>query len=163
MGGADFRTGARPRLGFAAASKTGFSRAMAKPELGSKRICGSCGARFYDLMRDPIVCPKCGTVYDVAVIATRAKPATAKPAPAKPAEEAEDEEQDEALVALEDADAEEEDTGRADPEIDDDEIPDIEDEEIDGDEDDEFLPDDEDEGDDVSDLIEGDIEGEEET
>ncbi|MCS6892583.1 MAG: TIGR02300 family protein [Rhodovarius sp.] len=34
---------------------------MAKPELGSKRTCVSCGARFYDLMRNPAVCPKCGT------------------------------------------------------------------------------------------------------
>ena len=34
---------------------------MVKPELGSKRVCVSCGARFYDLMRAPAVCPKCGT------------------------------------------------------------------------------------------------------
>ncbi|HEM46397.1 MAG TPA: TIGR02300 family protein, partial [Alphaproteobacteria bacterium] len=37
---------------------------MAKPEWGTKRICQSCGAPFYDLRRDPIVCPKCGTVFD---------------------------------------------------------------------------------------------------
>jgi uncharacterized protein (TIGR02300 family) len=34
---------------------------MAKPELGLKRICVSCGTRFYDLARAPAVCPKCGT------------------------------------------------------------------------------------------------------
>ena len=34
---------------------------MAKPELGTKRVCVSCGARFYDLTRQPAVCPKCGT------------------------------------------------------------------------------------------------------
>ncbi len=34
---------------------------MAKPELGLKRSCVSCGARFYDLARAPAVCPKCGT------------------------------------------------------------------------------------------------------
>jgi uncharacterized protein (TIGR02300 family) len=34
---------------------------MAKPELGLKRVCVSCGARFYDLNRAPAVCPKCGT------------------------------------------------------------------------------------------------------
>ncbi|GEN62074.1 hypothetical protein AOE01nite_02980 [Acetobacter oeni] len=33
---------------------------MAQPELGSKRICVSCGARFYDLNKEPAVCPKCG-------------------------------------------------------------------------------------------------------
>jgi uncharacterized protein (TIGR02300 family) len=34
---------------------------MAKPELGSKRICVSCQTRFYDLTRVPATCPKCGT------------------------------------------------------------------------------------------------------
>ena len=34
---------------------------MAKPELGLKRICVSCGTRFYDLGKTPAVCPKCGT------------------------------------------------------------------------------------------------------
>ena len=34
---------------------------MAKPELGSKRVCVSCSATFFDLMRDPAVCPKCAT------------------------------------------------------------------------------------------------------
>ena len=37
---------------------------MAKAEWGTKRICHNCGARFYDLHRDPIVCPKCTTPYD---------------------------------------------------------------------------------------------------
>ncbi len=34
---------------------------------GSKRTCqsGSCGARFYDLGRDPIVCPICGSAYEI--------------------------------------------------------------------------------------------------
>jgi uncharacterized protein (TIGR02300 family) len=34
---------------------------MAKPELGTKRVCVACGARFYDLQKTPAVCPKCGT------------------------------------------------------------------------------------------------------
>jgi uncharacterized protein (TIGR02300 family) len=34
---------------------------MAKPELGTKRVCVACGARFYDLTKSPAVCPKCGT------------------------------------------------------------------------------------------------------
>ncbi len=34
---------------------------MVKPELGTKRVCVSCGARFYDLGKSPAVCPKCGT------------------------------------------------------------------------------------------------------
>ncbi len=30
---------------------------------GLKRICMSCGARFYDLNKKPIICPSCGTEY----------------------------------------------------------------------------------------------------
>ncbi len=35
---------------------------MAKPELGLKRICVACAARFYDLTKTPAECPKCGAV-----------------------------------------------------------------------------------------------------
>jgi uncharacterized protein (TIGR02300 family) len=34
---------------------------MVKPELGSKRVCVSCSAKFYDLGKQPAVCPKCAT------------------------------------------------------------------------------------------------------
>lgn len=30
-----------------------------KPEWGLKRTCPHCGARFYDLKRQPVICPKC--------------------------------------------------------------------------------------------------------
>src|SRR5206468_648314 len=30
---------------------------------GTKRRCAGCGAKFYDLLRSPIVCPKCATVF----------------------------------------------------------------------------------------------------
>ena len=46
---------------------------MAKPELGTKRLCGSCGAKFYDLSKDPIVCPKCGTVFEIVVPVARGR------------------------------------------------------------------------------------------
>lgn len=36
---------------------------MPKPEWGTKRACASCGARFYDLGKTPIVCPKCDTPW----------------------------------------------------------------------------------------------------
>ena len=39
---------------------------MAKPALGTKRICTGCAAKFYDLDRSPIVCPTCETVFVVA-------------------------------------------------------------------------------------------------
>src|ERR1700681_2211866 len=41
-----------------------WERMVAKPEWGNKRICPSCGTRYYDLMRDPVVCPKCATPFD---------------------------------------------------------------------------------------------------
>jgi uncharacterized protein (TIGR02300 family) len=47
---------------------------VAKPELGTKRLCGNCGAKFYDLNKDPIVCPKCATVMALAAVTTRARP-----------------------------------------------------------------------------------------
>jgi uncharacterized protein (TIGR02300 family) len=34
---------------------------LGKPELGLKCMCAGCGARFFDLLRSPAVCPKCGT------------------------------------------------------------------------------------------------------
>ncbi|MGE0702209.1 MAG: FYDLN acid domain-containing protein [Hyphomicrobiaceae bacterium] len=39
-----------------------------KAARGTKRTCqnGSCGSRFYDLGRDPIACPICGSTYVIA-------------------------------------------------------------------------------------------------
>jgi uncharacterized protein (TIGR02300 family) len=37
---------------------------LAKPEWGLKRTCPTCGARFYDLRRETIVCPVCDTAYN---------------------------------------------------------------------------------------------------
>jgi uncharacterized protein (TIGR02300 family) len=34
---------------------------MVNQDLGTKRVCVACGARFYDLTKAPAVCPKCGT------------------------------------------------------------------------------------------------------
>ena len=52
---------------------------LAKPEWGTKRICPSCGTRYYDLLHDPIVCPKCSTAFDPEALlrARRARPAVA--------------------------------------------------------------------------------------
>ncbi|MEC7538366.1 MAG: TIGR02300 family protein [Pseudomonadota bacterium] len=38
---------------------------MAKPEWGKKRTCQNCGAKYYDLQKDPPTCPKCDTVFQV--------------------------------------------------------------------------------------------------
>ena len=92
---------------------------MAKPELGTKRLCGNCGAKFYDLSKNPIVCPKCDTVFTVVVPITRgrlgaaaaataaaATAAAAAAAAARAKEEVEPETTDAEFVSLEDADAE---------------------------------------------------------
>ena len=58
---------------------------MSKPEWGTKRTCQSCGAHFYDLRKDSIVCPKCGTTYDPeAVLKSRRGRVVEKLTPVKP-------------------------------------------------------------------------------
>jgi uncharacterized protein (TIGR02300 family) len=37
---------------------------VVKAAWGAKRTCHGCGARFYDLNKDKIVCPKCGHTHD---------------------------------------------------------------------------------------------------
>src|SRR5262249_8198776 len=83
---------------------------VAKPELGTKRLCGNCSAKFYDLNKDPIVCPKCHTVMELVAVNARARPEPA-PAPhaAAPAPEEEvvaPETAEAEFVSLEEADAE---------------------------------------------------------
>ena len=50
---------------------------VAKPEWGTKRICPSCGTRYYDLLRRPVVCPRCSTPFDPEAFlkSRRARPA----------------------------------------------------------------------------------------
>ncbi|HMT14093.1 MAG TPA: TIGR02300 family protein, partial [Aestuariivirga sp.] len=43
-------------------------RPVVKAELGTKRTCPSCAARFYDLLKNPITCPKCGVSFTAAAI-----------------------------------------------------------------------------------------------
>ena len=88
---------------------------MAKPEWGAKRICHNCGARFYDMLRDPIVCPKCSTQFDpeallksrrsrtAAVAELAAKTAVAVKAKAADADAAEAEGQVDAAAADDEA------------------------------------------------------------
>ena len=62
-----------------------------KAQRGTKRTCQNpeCGSRFYDLNRDPVTCPVCGTVYELAVSAGAVAAAAPAPveekAPRKPA------------------------------------------------------------------------------
>ncbi len=86
---------------------------MAKPELGTKRLCGHCGTKFYDLSKNPIVCPKCATVFQVAAAPTsRARAEAAAPVapvvrpPVKEPVAEVPEPQETEFVSLEEADAE---------------------------------------------------------
>jgi uncharacterized protein (TIGR02300 family) len=137
---------------------------VAKPELGTKRLCAGCGAKFYDLNKDPITCPKCSTVYEVAVVAPRGRPdsAAARAAAAQAAEAELPEPQEAEFVSLEEADAETEGGAKKAPA---DGVEDVEDVEVEGgDEDDTtFIEETEEEDTDVTEIIGGDIEDEEET
>jgi len=109
---------------------------VAKPELGGKHQCQNCGTRFFDLNRTPIVCPKCGTLFQSPAMARTAQRATTAtdddememPAGAE-------------LISLEDAEAGDVKVTVAD---------------------DTFLEEEEEDNDDVADLIDGDLEDDEE-
>ncbi|MBT4018829.1 MAG: TIGR02300 family protein [Alphaproteobacteria bacterium] len=75
---------------------------MAKPEWGTKRECAECATRFYDLNREPILCPSCEAKFVIEVAKpspkSRAKPSkVTKPVPVK-SEETEETEDDEAAL-----------------------------------------------------------------
>lgn len=58
---------------------------MVKPAWGTKRTCQSCDAKFYDMQRSPIACPKCGAIFDPeASLKTRRGRPTEKVVPLKP-------------------------------------------------------------------------------
>ena len=85
---------------------------MAKPEWGTKRICQSCSAPFYDLRRDPIVCPKCAAVFDPEAILKSRKLKAAEEIAPTPKKEVKDPEEilkaegdDEAVADEDDGDA----------------------------------------------------------
>jgi len=124
---------------------------LAKPELGNKHQCQNCGAKFFDLNKDPIVCPKCGTVFQGAARARAAvKPEEEETELATPAGVD--------VVSLDEVEASEE--KAAEPVVDDLEV----EEDADADAaDDPFLEAEEEDDDDVTNLIDGDIAPDEET
>jgi uncharacterized protein (TIGR02300 family) len=160
---------------------------LVKADLGTKRICPSCTARFYDLSKRPIECPKCAFSFEPEALYKQRRPRQPEPVAVvereveddeeeeEEAEEAEVEEAEEVvdeapLVVGDDGDetveeeATEEDAGmqvvEADAEATD--IEDIEDEVVDDDdEDDGLLEEVEEDEDDVSGIIDADIEKDE--
>src|SRR5882724_7706329 len=97
------------------------STSLNKPDLGTKRVCPSCAARFYDLQKRPIEGPKCAFTFEPEMLLKQRR--TRVPEPIKPvaaaeaddeeAEETEDEEVEEE-AATEDG-AEEEEVVEAEP------------------------------------------------
>ena len=98
---------------------------MEKSARGTKRQCLSCATKFYDLNRDPILCPSCGTQF---MLATEAEPvkeevaeevetdevetdaaATAAGAEVISLDDADDEDEDDVIENLPDVDLEDDD------------------------------------------------------
>ncbi|MDZ5697299.1 MULTISPECIES: TIGR02300 family protein [Phyllobacteriaceae] len=116
---------------------------MAKPELGTKRICPETGRKFYDLNRDPIVSPYTGQSYPRSYFESTAEIIEEEEA----VEDKELSEDGPEVVSLEDAD-EETKSGSTD-------LPDVDEEDVDlgGETDDTFLEEEEEGDDDVKDII----------
>jgi uncharacterized protein (TIGR02300 family) len=79
---------------------------MAKPDLGTKRVCPDTGRKFYDLNKNPVISPYTGKVVPIVAAPTRAKPEPARPAPVVEAEPVVPETAEVELVSLDDAEAE---------------------------------------------------------
>jgi len=112
---------------------------------GLKRICMNCGARFYDMNKNPIICPSCETEYtgEIKVKSRRGRAASTEKAeaggqvaPETQSDESEEDavEEDDDLVSLEDVD-------EGDDDLDDSEDLDIDDDlgDLDIDDDDEDI------------------------
>jgi len=139
---------------------------VAKAELGTKRVCPETGRKFYDLNKDPVISPYTGKVVPVETPVARSRPEAApaavapRPAPPPAEETAAPEPQEAEFVSLEEADAEAQ-GAKAPVET---AEPDLE-EEVEMDEaldDSTFIEEQEEEDADVTDIIGGDIENEEE-
>lgn len=139
---------------------------MNKPELGVKRDCPSCGARFYDLNKEPARCPKCEHEFVPEALLKPRKPRREdEPADAVPVAQ-----KTVAEVSLDAAEKEQKaPKSKKKPGLDDEEgaaggeageedladIEDIDDIDIDDDDDDTLLEEDEDEDDDLGGVVSG--------
>lgn len=123
--------------------------AAAADKRGLKRICTSCGTRFYDMNKRPIVCPSCSVEFtsEIKVKVRRGRASTVVPEEGlgedtsnkKPIVADAEEEEDSNLVSLdevaemEDADDVDEDEADADLDLDDDldDLDDLDDDDLD--------------------------------
>jgi len=118
---------------------------VTKPELGNKHQCQNCGTKFFDLNKNPILCPKCGTVFHAVPLSRVVQRATVADDDEVDPEVAAD------IISLQDAEVEDKVVADVDDEVE------LEDEEAD----ETFLAEEEEDNDDVADLIDGDLEDDE--
>jgi len=131
---------------------------VAKPELGTKRVCPVTGRKFYDLNKNPVISPYTGEVVPIApVLTSRGRNEVKSEAAEADLETAEVGAE---FVSLEDADAEAQGKKTDLPDTVDD---DIEVEDDGADDDSTFIEADEEGDDDVTDIIGDGLEKDEET
>ena len=95
---------------------------MTNPRWGMKRLCPNCGAKFFDMLRTPVACPKCASVVKSSAGIPKARgvalptkgvrrappdPRLTFPSEAAEIDPADEEETDEADPVDEDADQDE--------------------------------------------------------
>jgi uncharacterized protein (TIGR02300 family) len=135
---------------------------VAKPELGTKRTCPECAVKFYDLGKNPCVCPKCENTFEPEILLkSKRRPDEIAAEEAQAAAEAKAAEEEKAKAAKE---GQTEGTETPDENSDDievvsleDIIEDDDDSDSDSDGDDTLIVIDDDEEDDVSGIIDTEI------
>ncbi len=91
---------------------------MAKVDIGTKRVCPECEAKFYDLTRNPAVCPMCQNSFDPSELDPNAVLPTA---PLKPQTSMADDDGDEGMedaVEVDEEDIDEEEQAAKELELD---------------------------------------------
>jgi uncharacterized protein (TIGR02300 family) len=121
-----------------------------KTARGTKRVCPNCGSKFYDLNRDPITCPICDAIYQQQE--TRSKAVAGNTVHDDDDDAISPAAANVDMVSLDEVAEAENDL----PDIEDDGLVDIDDDtDLKTDEDETFIEDEDDSGDDVSGLLGG--------
>ena len=94
---------------------------MAKVDLGTKRICPECDAKFYDLARNPAICPMCQNSFDPSELDEKPVIPAAPLKPQKSTEE-DDGEEKAAATEIDEEDIDEEEEQAKELELDGDDI-----------------------------------------
>lgn len=94
----------------------------ARAARGTKRTCTSCGERFYDLDRTPIVCPECNFAHDPSAF-VRIMPVL--PVPEEKPKAAPEKSEDDDDLEIEDVELDDDDDDLLPDDDDDDDIADV--------------------------------------